>query len=80
MAATLLKNNAVTPTGKHELQQALRSLGLKPQGTRINQREARKGRISNLNDAGTRFAPPPGLRKKFKAYKRRVPRAPNESP
>lgn len=75
-----LKNNAVTPTGKHELQQALRSLGLKPQGTRINQRDARKGRISNLNDAGTRFAPPPGLRKKFNAYKRSVSRAPNESP
>ncbi|MEE3371825.1 MAG: hypothetical protein VX346_21010 [Planctomycetota bacterium] len=75
-----LKRNAVTPTGKHELQQALRSLGLKPQETRINQRDARKGRISNLNDAGTRFAPPPGLRKRFNAYKRSVSRTPSESP
>jgi len=75
-----LKKNAVTPSGKHELQQALRSLGLKPQGTRINQRNTRKGRIDNLNDAGTRFAPPPGLRRKFNAYKRSVSRTPSESP
>ncbi|MBB76385.1 MAG: hypothetical protein CMJ75_17910 [Planctomycetaceae bacterium] len=75
-----LKRNAATPTGKYELQQALRSLGLKPQGTRINQRDARKSRISNLNDAGARFAPPPGLRKRFNAYKRSVSRTPSESP
>ena len=75
-----LKNNAATPSGKHELQQALRSLGLKPQGTRVSQQAIRKGRINNLNDAGTRFAPPPGLRKKFNAYKRSVSRTPSESP
>ena len=75
-----LKQNAATPTGRHELQQALRSLGLKPQGTRVKQQDARKTRVRNLNDVGSRFAPPPGLRKRFNAYKRSVARTPDESP
>ena len=75
-----LKQNAATPTGKHEFQQALRSLGLKTQGTRVKQQTRQTEKIGRLRDPGGRFAPPPGLRKKFNAYKRSVSRTPNESP
>ena len=75
-----LKQNTATPTGEHEFQQALRSLGLKTQGTRVKQQTRQTEKIGRLRDPGGRFAPPPGLRKKFNAYKRSVSRTPNESP
>jgi collagen type III alpha len=63
-----------TPAGaaaRRELDEALRSLGLRPGGTQLRRGGTTAQRTEGLRDAG-RFAPPPQWAEQFRAYTRGI--------
>ena len=56
--------------GRQKLDEALRSLGLRPSGTELRG-GLKADQMQNMREAG-RFAPPPGWEEQFRAYNRGV--------
>jgi hypothetical protein len=54
-------------TAKAELDEALRSLGLRPRGTELKSDRSQVDKLQHLKDAG-HFAPPPEMIEQFRAY------------
>lgn len=59
---------------KDELREEVRSLGLRPRGTRLKRGGTDSDAVRGLRDAGERSAPPPGHLDKYNSYKKSVTR------
>jgi hypothetical protein len=55
------------PGAKKELDDLLKSLGLRPRETRLRGGQMKTDNLPNVKDAG-RFEPPPQWREQYKAY------------
>ncbi|MCA9123487.1 MAG: hypothetical protein H6822_03215 [Planctomycetaceae bacterium] len=62
-------------SGKRELDESLRGLGLRPSRDRVRQGTAANDGASGLRDAGPRTAPPPAYQKLFDAFKKGAARS-----
>jgi hypothetical protein len=56
--------------GSRELDEALRSLGLRPRRGTTRHVESRDDEVRGLRDAGAHSSPPPGYAEQFNAYKK----------
>ena len=63
--------------GERELNESLRSLGLRPPGSRTSSRNSQTDNVRGLRDTGTRHRPPPAVLERFNAYKKGISRAAN---
>lgn len=63
-------------TGKRELDESLRSLGLRSSRDRVRQGTAESDGTTGLRDAGSQTAPPPAYQKLFEAFKKGAARSP----
>ncbi|HAY80428.1 MAG TPA: hypothetical protein DCY79_11525 [Planctomycetaceae bacterium] len=63
--------------GERELNESLRSLGLRPPGSRASTRNSQTDNVRGLRDTGTRHRPPPAVLERFNAYKKGISRAAN---
>lgn len=70
-----LKNSSDSDNGKRQWNEAVRSLGLRPEGTAVRRGAQRGDEVRGLRDSGERFNPPPGQLQKYNAYRRSVSRA-----
>ncbi len=71
-----LKNSADEDvTSKRELNESLRSLGLRPKRDRIRQGTTENDGNTGLRDSGNRTAPPPAYQKLFDAFKKGAARS-----
>ncbi len=60
-----------SPLGQNrEMQEALESLGMRPQGTATSKRSLQADDLRGLRDTGNRQPPPPALRDAFDAFRR----------
>ncbi|MDA1054584.1 MAG: hypothetical protein O3C40_29485 [Planctomycetota bacterium] len=62
-------------TGKRELDESLRGLGLRPTHDRIRQGTTQSDGATGLRDSGPRTAPPPGYQELFDAFKKGAARS-----
>ena len=62
-------------TGRRELDESLRSLGLRPKRDRIRRGTTQSDEVTGLRDSGTRTAPPPAYQELFDAFKKGTARS-----
>jgi collagen type III alpha len=62
-------------TGKRELDESLRSLGLRPTRDRVRQGTTQSDGATGLRDSGPRTAPPRGYQELFDAFKKGAARS-----
>jgi len=67
-----MKRAAVEPgsSGRRELDESLRSLGLRPQADRRRQASSKNDDLKGLRDQGSRTSPPESYLEQFRAFKR----------
>lgn len=70
-----LRRASDSENGKKEWNEAVRSLGLRPEGTAVRRGGQQGDEVRGLRDSGERFNPPPGQLQKYNAYRRSVSRA-----
>jgi hypothetical protein len=63
--------------GERELNETLRSLGLRPSRDRVRQGTTKDDAVRGLRDAGSRSAPPPGYEDLINAFKKGAARSSN---
>ena len=62
-------------SGKRELDESLRSLGLRPSRDRVRQGTTQSDGATGLRDSGTRTAPPAAYQELFDAFKKGAARS-----
>jgi hypothetical protein len=63
--------------GQRQLDESLRSLGLRPSGDRVRTGQSRADEMHGLRDSGLRSAPPPQYLEQFDAFKKGTARTRN---
>lgn len=69
-----VENAAANPERSREVQDALRSLGLRPPGSTTTQQRDAGDQMRGLQDAGNRRQAPPAYRDAFDAFRRSLSR------
>jgi hypothetical protein len=67
---SLKRAAAESDAGRRELEESLRSLGLRPDGPAKRHVNAPNDPVGGLREAGTHSDPPPGYAEQFQAYKK----------
>ena len=69
------KEAASSKKAKGELDEALRSLGLRPQNDKLRRGDVKSDNVRGLNDVGPQSAPPSKYLDQFRAFKKGAARA-----